>query len=222
MAGSGKLFTLKGFPARSRQFPTFPPFRPKRSVAEQKPDFLFPISVVFGIFTGMAAPDPKRRWFLPTPGKLLLVLLAVEAILFFSKRWMPKGWAVLIAVAAVGVFLIGMLAVVGPCPLLPLAVSIQHSVAAAADRGGGDAVFSWLAVEMKWAKEQREAVKAIELAGGSVGYFGSGSRPPEPRWLLYLFGQNFFDDVSFVVSRWCDAGTPKQVLTAKNAAVLLC
>ena len=47
----------------------------------------------------MTSPDPKRRWFIPTPGKLLLVLLAVEAILSFSERWIPKGWSVLIAVA---------------------------------------------------------------------------------------------------------------------------
>jgi hypothetical protein len=54
---------------------------------------------------------PKRRWFIPTPGKLLAVLMAIEGILFLADwfHWLPKGWAILITVAAVGMFLIGML-----------------------------------------------------------------------------------------------------------------
>ena len=47
----------------------------------------------------------KLRWFHPTPGRLLIVLLAVEAALLLSKPWFPKGWTVLMAVAAVGLFL---------------------------------------------------------------------------------------------------------------------
>ena len=57
----------------------------------------------------MTAPEPKCRWFVPTPGKLLAILLAVEGVLLLSERWFPKGWAVLTAFAAVGVFLILML-----------------------------------------------------------------------------------------------------------------
>ena len=54
------------------------------------------------------------RWFVPTPGRLLVLLLAVEGLLWLSERfrWFPfnqhKGWTVLIAVAAVGVFLLLM------------------------------------------------------------------------------------------------------------------
>ncbi len=46
-----------------------------------------------------------------TPGHCLLALLAVEFLLFLSQwfRWLPKGWPVLIAVAAVGVVMLGML-----------------------------------------------------------------------------------------------------------------
>ena len=51
----------------------------------------------------------KPRWFFPTPGRLLAVLLAVEALLWLSERfrWFAfnqhKGSTVLIAVASVGV-----------------------------------------------------------------------------------------------------------------------
>lgn len=51
--------------------------------------------------------EAKASWFHPTPGCVLLLLLAVEAILFLSERfrWFPfnnhKGWTVLIAIAAV-------------------------------------------------------------------------------------------------------------------------
>ncbi len=54
------------------------------------------------------------RWFVPTPGRLLPVLLAVEGFLWLSERfrWFAfnqhKGWTVLIAVASVGVFLLLM------------------------------------------------------------------------------------------------------------------
>ena len=57
----------------------------------------------------MTAPEAKSRWYRPTPGWLLLVLLAVEVLLPLSERfhWFAfnehKGWTVLIAVAVVGV-----------------------------------------------------------------------------------------------------------------------
>ena len=53
-------------------------------------------------------PKPTRRWFHPTPGLLLVFLLAVEGGLLLTERWFPKGWTVLIAVATVGVFLLVM------------------------------------------------------------------------------------------------------------------
>ncbi len=63
----------------------------------------------------LAAPS-RRRWFRPTPGRLvLLVLLAVEGLLWLSERfqWFAfnqhAGWTVLIALAGVGVFLLLML-----------------------------------------------------------------------------------------------------------------
>lgn len=43
---------------------------------------------------------PKIRWFYPTPGRLLVVLLALEDILLLSERFKlfgfsdKKGWTV--------------------------------------------------------------------------------------------------------------------------------
>ena len=52
---------------------------------------------------------PKLRWYQPTPGRLLVLLLAVEGTLLLSEqfRWFAfnewKGWTVLIAIATVTV-----------------------------------------------------------------------------------------------------------------------
>jgi hypothetical protein len=62
----------------------------------------------FRYINDMTSPHPKRRWFVPTPGRLLVVLLVAEGILLSANwfHWFPKGWAVLMTVAAVGVFLV--------------------------------------------------------------------------------------------------------------------
>jgi hypothetical protein len=63
----------------------------------------------------------------------------------------------------------------------------------------------WLGVVVNRAREQREAVKAIDAEGGWVRYdweedpFGSeDQKPPEPAWLLRLFGKDFFRNVESV------------------------
>ena len=157
---------------------------------------------VFWYITGMAAPDPKRHWFIPTPGHFLAVLLATEGILFLAERWIPKGWAVLAAVAAVGVFLIGMLVwfvlallfrwrfqfSLRSLLLLTVAVAIPAS---------------WLAVEMKRAREQREMEKNIRELGGHVEcdwQVGSDlgvvyyidTQLHAPYWLWRMMGYHFF------------------------------
>ncbi len=53
--------------------------------------------------TSPAEKPPRLRWYQPTPARLLIVLLVIEGILLLSERWLPKGWAALIAVAVVGV-----------------------------------------------------------------------------------------------------------------------
>ena len=117
----------------------------------------------------------SRRWFVPTPGRLLPVLLAVEGLLWLSERfqWFAfnqhKGYAVLIAVASVAAFLLlvflwflaalvfrwrfqfSLLSML----VMPLVVVI---------------VFGWLATEMKAARQQREVVEEFKKAGGMVSY----------------------------------------------------
>ncbi len=58
-------------------------------------------------------PTPHSRWYRLTPDRLILVLLAVEGLLWLSERlgwpvW-HKGYAVLTAVATVGVAFLAML-----------------------------------------------------------------------------------------------------------------
>ena len=110
---------------------------------------------------------PKLRWFHATPGRLLVVLLAVEGILFLSERWFPKGWAVLIAIASVIAAMVLMLLwftaallfrwrfQYGLRSLLLLVVIVAVPC-------------SWLATEMQQARKQKEAVEAILKLGGWV------------------------------------------------------
>jgi len=59
------------------------------------------------------ADAPKPRWYRLTPGRLLVVLLAVEGSLWLSERFQwfgwHKGYAVLTAIGAVGAFFLVML-----------------------------------------------------------------------------------------------------------------
>jgi hypothetical protein len=60
----------------------------------------------------MTEPTPTRHFY-PTPSWLVFGLLVVEGLLWLSERfcWLPwhKGYAVLIAVASVGVAMLVML-----------------------------------------------------------------------------------------------------------------
>ena len=151
----------------------------------------------------MTPAENNLPWFHPTPGRLLVVLLAVEAILFLSKPWFPKGYALLIAIASVGVTMVLML-IWWPVALcfhwrfqFSLRSLLVATVAVAIP-------FSWLAVEMKKAREQREAVEAIQKRGGRVEYdipFTGMKHPPlpVPLQLQRLLGKDFFKDAMQVI-----------------------
>lgn len=155
----------------------------------------------------MTAPELKRRWFHPTPGKLLIVLLAMEGILFLSNwfHWIPKGWAVLIAIAAVGLFLIVML--LWFVFALIFRWRFQFSLRSLLALTLAAAIpASWLAVEMKKAREQGEAINKIEREdfGAWIQYDyerdQSGgvlinATPTAPEWLRNLLGDDFFVSV---------------------------
>lgn len=142
--------------------------------------------------------------FRPTPGRCLLALLVVEFLLFLSQwfRWLPKGWPVLIAVASVVVVVLGMFVWFGLAvvfrrrfqfslrSLLVLVVIVAIPC-------------SWLAVEMKKSREQREVVQAVVTARGFVFYdFERFISPPSiprcPAWLQQPLGEEFFSDITVV------------------------
>ena len=139
--------------------------------------------------------QPRRSHL--TPGRCLLTLLAVEFLLFLSQwlRWLPKGWPVLIAVAAVGMVVLGMFVWLGVA--LVFRRRFQFSLRSLLVLVVVVAVpCSWFSAEMKRAKRQQEAAAAIFEAGGLVFYdiqfVGSGINKPKPAWLLELMGGDFF------------------------------
>ncbi len=154
---------------------------------------------------GMHTPE-KHRWYCPTPSWLVLGSMAVTGLLFLSEKakWFPsndhKGWTVLIAVAGLGVVLIAMLvwwviALIfrrrfqfGTRTLLLVVVIVALP-------------FSWLAAEMKKARQQHQTALAIAEAGGHVYYdyecdesdlLIASAQPACPKWSLDGLGRDFF------------------------------
>ena len=162
-----------------------------------------------------ATPKPKRRWFLPTPGKLLAFLLATEAILIlFLTAMDAEGLGGLYCCCGCRLVFYCNASLVYRCPAFPLAVSIHRSVSPLLIVAVA-VPCSWFTTEMKAAKEQREAVAAIQPSGFGVspesgvgvryefaptGELGLEGPPPEPGWLIRLVGMDFFHDVTLDVS----------------------
>ena len=152
----------------------------------------------------MDAPE-KRRWYCPTPGWLVYGSLAVTGLLFLSDRFaLPvwhKGYAVLVTVASVGAvfvllllwFLVALLFRLrfqfGIRTLLVLVVAVALP-------------FSWLAGQMKSARDQGSSVEAIRNLGGVIkcDYEAADpatwpAKPDGPAWLRTLLEDDFFNDV---------------------------
>ncbi|MGA2254799.1 MAG: hypothetical protein ABSG53_09070 [Thermoguttaceae bacterium] len=144
-------------------------------------------------------PRSSIRWFHPTPGRFVLLLLAVEVLLWLSDRFGRPGWhkgyAVLTAVASVGVGMLAMLVWFGVAlvfrrrfqfrirSLLVLAVVVAVPC-------------SWLTMEMRDAKRERVAATAIqEFAEYRTVEW---SEPSEPAWLRTLLGDDLFRHVERV------------------------
>jgi hypothetical protein len=171
----------------------------------------------------MTDATPRSRWYRITPGRFLPLLLAVEGLLWLSEhfRWFAfnehKGYAVLIAVATVGVFFLLMLLWF----LLALLFRwrFQFSILSLLVLTVAVALpFAWLAAEMeqagkqraavmKRARKQRDAAEAIEKAGGTV-IFDYELDPlrrtlpnatlPGPAWLQGLLADETFATVALV------------------------
>ena len=141
-----------------------------------------------------------------------MALLVVEGLLWLSDRFQwptwHKGYAVLIAVASVGVVFVVMLLwlIVALLFRLRFQFSIRSllilTVAVAFP-------CSWLAVEMKAAREQKEAVATVLKLQGQPAYDwqvdANGVYPlpnaqsPVPGWLRNLMEEDFFSEVIQVV-----------------------
>ena len=155
----------------------------------------------------MTDPTPKPRWFHPTPGWLIVALLVVEGLLWLSERFQwptwHKGYAVLIAVAVVGLVFVVMLLWLGVALVAHL--RFQFSIGSLLILTVAVAIpSSWLAVEMKAAKEQQEAVKEITKCGGHFLYdcnlddtdqYIPTAQPPGPPWLRKVLTDDFFQAV---------------------------
>ena len=183
----------------------------------------------------------RVRWFHPTPGRFVLALLAVEVLLWLSDRfgWLAwhKGYAVLTCVAGVGVAMLLMLVWFGVAlifrwrfqfgirSLLVLVVVVALPC-------------SWLAVALKQAREQKDAVAAIvktrgrvfyddgwlssiKLSGFHVDLPGNGS---QPTWLCTLVGYDFVNDVAYVRMRPTTTDSDLECFRRlpKTVAVSLC
>ena len=160
----------------------------------------------------MTASIPKPRWYRLTPDRLVIGLLVVECLLWLSERFQwfgfnsHKGWTVLIAVALVGIALVLM--------LLWFAVALlfrwrfQFSIRSLLVVVVVVAIpCSWMAVEMKKAREQKEVVEAIKKMGGSVYHdwevnqtnasppAPAKPQPPGAAWLRSIVGDDFFANV---------------------------
>ena len=159
------------------------------------------------IMTSMDNTTQARiRWFHLTPGRVVIALLAVEALLWLSDRFQwptwHKGYAVLIAVASVAVVFVVML--LWFVVALVCRGRFQFSIRSLLVLTVAVAIpFSWLAVEMNAAREQKEAVKAIKKDAWvpyeyQLGALLPNPQPPEPLWLRSLLGDDFFESVAFV------------------------
>ncbi len=158
----------------------------------------------------------RSRWYVPTPGKFVSLLLLSVVALYLSDQYdwfafnKPKGWTVLIAVAvfASGLGLIVIWSVVAwlfgrrvQFGLLLLLLMVP-TVAVP---------FAWLTREMQKAKNLADTITQLQRAGGQVSFNawpamnrGKSTRSIEafgatPLWLRQAFGDEFFGEVGGVV-----------------------
>jgi Leucine-rich repeat (LRR) protein len=156
-----------------------------------------------GILVGMEGATPRRRWFNPTPNWVVVGSLVVTGFLYLSNwiGWWHTGYAVLSCVASVAAIL-GLL-------LLWFAFALvfhrqfQFSLRSLLVLVVAVALpFSWLAVEMRNAKTQGQAIELVRKNGGYIRSererfadlpVSRTESPREPTWLRELLGSGFFD-----------------------------
>lgn len=153
-----------------------------------------------------ADPKPSIRWYRLTPDRLVLVLLAVECLLWLSERfgWLlwHKGYAVLTAVALVAAALVAML--LWFAVALVFHLRFQFSIRSLLVAAVAVAIpCSWLGVKMQQERRQSGAATAIEELGGIVSW----SEPSGPEWLRKTMGDDYFQDVEAVILNLANSKT---------------
>ncbi len=158
----------------------------------------------------------KPRWYRLTPDRLIIGLLIAECLLWLSQRLhMPtwhKGYAVLVAVAAVGAgFLFMLLWLIAS---LLFRRRFQFSIRSLLVLTVVVAIpCSWLAVEMKKARDQHEAVEKwqnefLTLYNCQLDETERslpGAAQAAPAWLRRLTGDDFFADaIPMKRGSWCE------------------
>ena len=165
------------------------------------------------IMTSMTDPAAQLRWYRLTPDRFVVGLLVVECLLWLSERFQwssfnaHKGWTVLLAVAVVGLaFLVVLFWFVAA---LLFRWRFQFSIRSLLVLTVAVAVpCSWMAVGMRAAKRQKDAVTEIKKLRGEVMYFyveADGSRAYTNdsqhlgvAWLRRLLGGDFLAETCLV------------------------
>jgi hypothetical protein len=140
----------------------------------------------------------QTRWFHPTPGRFVVALLIIEALLWLSDRfgWWHKGYAVLTGLAGVGVAMLLLLVWLGVA--LVVRRRFQFSIRSLLVMVVVVALpCSWMTVETQLAKRQTVAVEAIRKLGGQVWYDYEFAKTPAAKhaWLETALGKDFFFSV---------------------------
>lgn len=145
------------------------------------------------------------RWYVPTPGKFLLLMLLMQGVLFLSAqyRWFSfsgyKGHTVLVAMALTVVSLL----------LFAGGLLVSRFFKAKMQFGLSTLLLivpviaipcSWLARELELARQQRACIESIFAHGGRVYYHRWPDILPDSayEWLAPALGSDFFLDVSEV------------------------
>jgi hypothetical protein len=150
----------------------------------------------------------RVRWFQVTPLRVVVGLLSVECLLWFSERvsWLPwrKGYAVLTAMATIGVAM--LLMIVWFAVAMVFRSRFQFTIRLLLVLTVVVALpCSWLAVEVRQTWRERDITTALQKVGGEVFYdyelgsfFLTGASPPGPAWLRSILGNDFFSYVESV------------------------
>jgi hypothetical protein len=158
----------------------------------------------------MPTDRPKKlRWYHPSPGRLLFLLLPLDAILFASD-WIqlsPKGWTVVLALASVAAAMLALLFWF----LLALfrGSRFQFSIRSLMLSAVVVALpFSWLAVEMNRARKQAAAAVALNRLGAKILSYQNSDGPSgtvmmvararAPAWLREVFSDDFFAGMEYI------------------------